>query len=101
MKNRQVALLILLVLLSLSAFAKDGSKSEKKKSTVPAEFVIDEKGFEEGYVERQVLRYEAIIKQYRDELHALIKRNVEEKKRVVENKYAPPIKSEIEIELSI
>ena len=90
-----ITLVLIFFLFPLVAKEKEG---EKEKLFPETELIVDKKDFEEGYVERQVLRYEAIIKQYQDELRSLIKRSVEEKKRLVEKKYAPTIKKELENE---
>lgn len=97
MRLDRLILVLILVSLFYPLIAKEKKEEEASKSA-PLELVVDKKNFEEGYVERQVLRYEAIIKQYREELRSLIKRSVEEKKRVVEKKYAPTIKKELENE---
>lgn len=97
MRSEKLITLLLLVFFLAPAVAKEKEKKDFPKSS-STDLIIDKKDFEEGYVERQVLRYEAIIKQYREELRSLIKRSVEEKKRVVEKKYAPTIKKELENE---
>ena len=97
MRSEKLIIILILILLfcPLAAKKKENIKVEKPSQS---ELIVDKKDFEEGYVERQVLRYEAVIKQYQEELRSLIKRSVEEKKRVVENKYAPTIKKELENE---
>jgi len=60
--------------------------------------VLDEQGFEKDYIERQVLRYETLVADYQREIQSLLKRKVEEKKRLIEMKYQPSINKEFESE---
>ncbi len=62
--------------------------------------LVDSEEFDKGYLERQTLRYEMLVKKYREEIQALMKRNVEEKKRLIELKYANVIRTELENESS-
>lgn len=97
MRSEKLIIILILILFFCPLTAKDKESEEVEKSA-QSELIVDKKDFEEGYVERQVLRYEAVVKRYQEELRSLIKRSVEEKKRIVEKKYAPTIKKELENE---
>jgi len=78
-------LLLLIICFSLTAAENESAKR----------VLSDDTAFQQGYVERQILRYQKLIKDYQVEIQSLLKRNVEEKKRLVSLKYASPIKSEL------
>ena len=60
--------------------------------------ISDAKAFNKGYIERQIMRYESLTKEYQKELQSLIRRNLEEKKRQIEEKYSPVIQKALEKE---
>jgi len=70
----------------------------KTRPAEDAAIVVDAQRFENDYIERQILRYEALIGDYQREIQSLLKRKVEEKKRLIEMKYQPTIRQEQESE---
>jgi len=84
-----------LLLCGADSPASSAGEKEKKRRI---EFAVDEQDFEKDYVERQTLRYEALIAEYQREIQSLLKRKVEEKKRLIEMKYQYPIQKESESE---
>jgi len=60
----------------------------------PLPIAVDGAGFEENYVERQILRYEDRILDYQREIQSLLRRKVEEKRRLIEMKYKPSMDQE-------
>ena len=70
--------------------------SESEKEEVP--IIVDEETFDEGYIERQTLYYESIVKEYLDEIQSLLRRTVEERRREIEKRYEPVIQKELERE---
>lgn len=83
-----------LLLFSLSALFAEESKAATPEDNI----IISKENFEKDYVERQILRYERMINDYQKDVQSLIRRSVEEKKRLVEQKYFSVIKQELEDE---
>ncbi len=93
--------LLCLLLFALPLSAKEEKnltkeETERKNNRVP--MVVDETSFEKDYVERQIIRYESLVADYQREVQSLLKRKVEEKKRLIEMKYQPSLRKELESE---
>ncbi len=100
---KHLTLLTVFLTFTLLLYAEDASEPKNEDNSVKVEntesnIVFDDEKFEEGYVERQILRYEAFIKEYQTEINALLKRDVEEKQRLIKLKYIPVIDRELEKE---
>ena len=92
---RKSSLFILIIVSCLSIY---GKKIEDKEE-LSFDVIVDSSQFNEGYFERQILRYEELIKEYQNDLRSLIKRDIEEKERTVNEKYGQVLKREEEKEL--
>jgi cellulose synthase operon protein C len=96
---------ILIIASCLSIYGqKIENKEETEKDSSPEnlsfDIIVDSSQFNEGYFERQILRYEELIKEYQNDLRSLIKRDIEEKERTVNEKYGQVLKREEEKELA-
>ena len=74
--------------------AKQEASEIEKASASGEQVVVDKELFEKGYYEREVFNYQNHIKDYQKELRALINKNLDEKKRSIEGKYATAIERE-------
>ncbi len=90
----------LLFVLPLMGSGEEPSESNAAQATKTREIpvAVDGINFEKDYIERQILRYEALVADYQREVQSLLKRKVEEKRRLIEMKYQSPIRKEMESE---
>lgn len=88
---------IILFLIACPLFVR--GEDEPAKDEV-LDIVVDKNQFNSGYFERQILRYEALVKEYQDDLKSLIKRDIEEKERSVNEKYRKTLEREDEREIA-
>lgn len=100
MSGNTVYVALFLFLLSVPCMSQGAVGDAKSPVADPAAVIIDGQGAEKDYIERQILRYETIILDYQREIQSLLKRKVEEKKRLIEMKYQPSIRQEFDAETS-
>lgn len=98
---KKVLSCLILLMINMFVFAKENNHiPEKGNDKLQSgeseifEFVVDSNQFNAGYFERQILRYEKLIGEYQSDLKSLIKRDVQEKERTVNEKYEKVIERE-------
>ncbi len=93
---RSLFLFLVLLFVMTFAYAQESASDKTDEDTI--DVITDQKAFSKGYIERQIMRYESLTKEYQKELRSLIRRNIEEKKRQIEEKYSPVIAKAFEKE---
>jgi cellulose synthase operon protein C len=90
------SVIIFLVLIFAFSLYPDTDKEQEGDQEI--KMIIDEEVFNEGYLDRQKLHYESIVKEFLDEIQSLIRKNIEERRKEIERKYEPVIARELEKE---
>jgi len=104
----RITILMLIISVYGTVFCDETANVEKKTGDQQSDAIVndvpdiisDSKEFNKGYVERQIMRYESITKEYQKELRSLLRRNIEDKKRQIEEKYSPVIQKAFEKEMA-
>jgi cellulose synthase operon protein C len=95
---KQTVLFTLIMVFFFFLYSEEKSETPGNVPGGEIKFVVDPDQFSEGYIERQTLYYEEVVKEYLSEIQSLLRANIEEKRREIEKRYEPVIQRELEKE---